>query len=364
MKTDQGARASNIELCRIIAMLMIVLSHYTWFGLLKSVNADACKVWTTGSIINKVFSSLSILGGVGVGIFFIITGYFSVEKNKPQSLKKVCNIALFYVLIALLVMVGGYVCGNKLLPTTEMILLGANLIFTPFTGSVWWFFTAYLFLIVFSTQINDFFHKVNKKGVLFCIFLLLVFGYVLGNLGSNFYDFEKAITFYFIGAFFRNYFDNEANIGKYALYSIIGILINGGLYYLLFSLTATHGASIFTKLISMMVLCNEPLVAASIFAFFLRLTFNNSLINVIASHTFGVYLFHEAPYTRSLLWGVLFRPSEFYDSRIFIITSIVIVIVVFLIGIILDIFRKKFIESKIGGISDRIIMAFRNRCYR
>ena len=71
-------RKSNFELARIVAMIMIVANHLVGHGIQHVSDANsAYQLWQTGSPINRLFASFFLPGGgVGVAIFFMITGYF------------------------------------------------------------------------------------------------------------------------------------------------------------------------------------------------------------------------------------------------------------------------------------------------
>ena len=90
-------RESNIELLRIVAMLMVIVCHCIgWNPYFSSMTQD-------GSVRSIFLESLSGLGKVGVHIFFLISGYFTILKPvKAKSLAKIWIKGYLYkVLIAL-----------------------------------------------------------------------------------------------------------------------------------------------------------------------------------------------------------------------------------------------------------------------
>lgn len=74
-------RKSNIELCRILAIILVVLVHsnFAWTGMPHEANA---------SFPRFLVQAFSI---IGVNVFVLITGYFST------SLKAKNIVHLFYV---------------------------------------------------------------------------------------------------------------------------------------------------------------------------------------------------------------------------------------------------------------------------
>lgn len=106
------ARKSNIELLRITAMLMIVGHHYAYHGVAHYGNVDsAFALWSQGNFAHRFFTSTLAVGGeVGVAIFFLITGFFQINKKKA-SILKVSLETIFYgctltLLLLILVLAG------------------------------------------------------------------------------------------------------------------------------------------------------------------------------------------------------------------------------------------------------------------
>lgn len=76
----KSIRMSNIEILRIISIIMIIMHHYV-------LNTEA--IYTEKSL-NYYISHFFFIGGkLGVNVFVLISGYFLV--NKKKSLKKSQN---------------------------------------------------------------------------------------------------------------------------------------------------------------------------------------------------------------------------------------------------------------------------------
>ena len=76
-------RQSNIERLRILAMVMIIASHYAAHGIeMLAVEGEAWRRWAEGSLPNRAFTAFLNPGGeVGVALLFMITGYFQTGKR-------------------------------------------------------------------------------------------------------------------------------------------------------------------------------------------------------------------------------------------------------------------------------------------
>lgn len=100
-------RSSNFELLRIISMLMIVASHYVYFGVMRIGESDA-SLWLSGSLAHKLFSCFLLLGELGVALFFMISGYFLIEKNK-FSVFKIAFKTVFYSIFLGIILATPYI---------------------------------------------------------------------------------------------------------------------------------------------------------------------------------------------------------------------------------------------------------------
>ena len=71
-------RDSRFELLRIIAMVMIILSHYQLIGGVNTKSID-------------IFSPL---GEIGVGLFIMISAYFLTGEEQPETrlLKRILTL--------------------------------------------------------------------------------------------------------------------------------------------------------------------------------------------------------------------------------------------------------------------------------
>ena len=88
-------------------------------------------------------------------------------------------------------------------------------------------------------------------------------------------------------------------------------------------------------------------VLASVFLFlwFMQIDIKNivisKLINVISPLTFGVYLIHEQPEIRNIIWEQIFKPYQYVDKPYLVAAVLLIAIIVFVICCCAEFIRLK-----------------------
>ena len=205
---------------------------------------------------------------------------------------------------------------------------------------------------------NRYLDNLNEIGMRIWLLCLLIFTYTLGNLGSNFHDLEKALFFYTLGVYFNDYAEADRRKTWFIFLTIFGVIINGACQYGILSLTLSEAtnAIILRKAFSMTgYILAEPLACIGIFGLFSKISIHSNFINKIASHTFGVYLFHEAKPLRNLIWIHILKPYRYYGNVSYYAYVIVCVVAVFLSGCIVDIVREKIFAKLYTKYADKLI---------
>ena len=94
---SEKVRSSNIELLRVIAMLMIILHHIT----VHCVYVQLTDITSINRLGNGLFNyplfykrllilaSMVPLGPIGNALFVLISGYFMISKEKKINLVKI-----------------------------------------------------------------------------------------------------------------------------------------------------------------------------------------------------------------------------------------------------------------------------------
>lgn len=279
IKRREAKRNSNIELLRIISMLLVLLIHFSSVHLMPS--PESLTTDTANTILNLGLRSISF---VCVNCFILISGYFEI-RWKIRSFSNLIFQILFWLAIG---------------------VAFAKLIGINYDGSIFnacqsmingrWFIPAYISLYVVAPLLNAFIEKSNTKQLLRYIIIFYIFSTVYG---------------YFM-------FSKEFNEGM-SLISLIGIYMTGaylhredkvlaklnswswlGLYLACAVLLIVGSIGLFKLNISSLIFgyLNPIIILQSVFLFmfFERLNIGkHRWINFIAASAFAVYLFHFHP---------------------------------------------------------------------
>lgn len=188
MESKRTARQSGFELVRIIAMFLIVANHLANHGIFKVTSEDIYALWPEMSPFNQAAGALISCGGrIGVAVFFMLTGYFMVERDK-LSPKSAVNFlwrvhffaaAMFAIVVILRAATG-------LGADINMPLAARKSFCTPLT--IWWFALAYFVLLFLAPSINIFVRSMRGRGAVFLLILYLWYFFYLGGNVSSSYD--------------------------------------------------------------------------------------------------------------------------------------------------------------------------------
>lgn len=352
-------RDSNIELYRIILMLLIIAHHYV-------VNSGVVEVLYENPINFKsiIMFLFGAWGKIGINCFILITGFFMCKSN--ISLKKFLKLLLeveFYniIIYILMIIVGVDTLNFKHIIKSMMPIQQIN---TNFTGC---FLAFYLFIPFINILIKN----MNEKQHL-CLIGLMLFVYsILGTIPKitvvmNYISLYFMI--YLIGSYIRLYkieiFENKRNIKLFNIIMII--LVNLSVIVGIFV-----GYKLNKKLAYYFVNDSNKIIAvAASMALFLRFkNMNlkyNKVINQVAKSVFGVLCIHanslEMIY---FLWHKLLKNTQAFQHNTYLLHAVISVAVVFIICTIIDQARIKLIEEplfkKIGEKLDKIQEKFESK---
>lgn len=273
-------RQSNIELLRIIAMLMVLLLHanYQALGMPNPVIVQRQPIFS----LARIFSENCCI--VAVNVFVLISGWFGINISFRKFFSFFFQCVFLSFLITCVFQSTGLVDLN-----IKGIIYGIGLSWLET-----WFMPCYWGLMLLSPIVNAFFLRNNRKNIRYFLFLFSLYeflswifpGYSWGI--SNGYSVVHLLYIYSIGRFLRDMLDTTLTQRRCILTYVLIVLINTGL-----SLVSIY------KPIRLDVLAySSPLVVLESIALFLFFTkslkgFSSTIINKIAQSSFAILIIHH-----------------------------------------------------------------------
>lgn len=266
-----GGRSSNLELLRIVSMLLVLVLHSFWG-------------YTHGSgLLQALDFYRECVAICAVNVFLIISGYFGI-KWKFKSLFNLLFQLFFYAFAVYGV--------AALLGVIEFSVRGfISNITCLYTH--WGFITYYLLLYLCSPLLNAFVEKVSKKQLLGFI-IILVFS---ETFLTREYAFLNYCTMYLVGKYIsKSNVVNDNQIKPGLLYWITTTLIFV-FVFASFKLLHINNAGVM-QVLPWGLSYAAPLVifqSAFLFIWFARLNFQSQLVNWCAASCLSIFLIHMHP---------------------------------------------------------------------
>ena len=275
----KDVRQSNIELLRILAMFMVLISHY--FPLRNLGNN-----FTNGEGYSMFTYELNSLCIVCVNVFIIISGYFGI-KWKWKSFFNYIFQVFFWVIISYVI---------AILFKWEEFDTGVLFYKIKSFLSYNYFILSYLGLCLFAPILNAFIDSSNEKQFRYFIIAFYLFSTIFGWILQVSPEIKEGCTYvsfmglYLIGAYIRK---NDIRLFNFSRWIDLSIYIILGFFLVLITVIAKHygiNSSPYGYLNPIVILQSIYL-----FLFFSKLSIQSNVINWIASSSFAVFLFHYNP---------------------------------------------------------------------
>ncbi len=341
---EKRVRESNIELLRIVAMALIVLSHLANHGVLSYYTSNI----TFLERINNYLTSLITYGGkLGVDIFIIICGYFVI--NSGFFAKHVLKTYLYTLFYSIFFLMAAFIIGSHKVPSSFV-----NRSLFPFFALNYWFISTYILLYLLTPFINPFIKQLNNKSAL-TLMSLIYFGWFIiptftGSFGMVHSDIGIFIFLYMLGAFIRlqkfKFLYDKKLLLKLSLISLFIIIV--------FLFIKLSPETVYLNRINKYGLIESPLLV--IFALYLFNCFNsfkikhNKIINSIATSVLGIYLIHDNTIVRSYIWHEIVKFLD-VNSAFYIFKFVFIAALIFVFCLIGDKTVRFFVDGPISKLS-------------
>lgn len=348
-----GRRNSSIELLKIFAILLIVISHvvqtlHTPNEFVPSDDYVMNLSMATTSVQQFILTLLRYNGALGNTIFFVCSAWFLLDSD-GVSKKKILQIAMdVWVISATIMIVVCLLRGGNLGLKTMIIQL------FPVTFETNWYVTCYLMFYPLHPFLNWVIRKMAQKTLLRTT-LVLLFLYVCVNyiISGHFFPSNIIlwISIYFAIAYMKHYLvDLSNNVKANLLLLGLGFAGNTGIVLLTNILGLRIGA--FSGwLLKWSVNCSPFLIlmAVSMLNIAKNVYFQNKVVNYISGLSLLIYLFHENQllrnYYRPLLWDYVYNRFG-YDYVL--VWALVLAAIVFLFGLAASVLYKATLQKAVS----------------
>lgn len=334
---DKLERSSNLELYRIICMLLIVAHHYVINSGLIPVMKD--NLQDANSYFLYAFG---MWGKVGINCFIMITGYFMCRSRitLKKFLKLLLEIYFYRIVIFLIFLIAGYETIS--LDRIVRIVVPVMTLKDNFTSC---FIVFYLTIPFLNILVSNMSQKQHIWLLILSLGLYTIMGTIPGfRLSFNYVTWFGII--YFIASYIRIY--PNPLFERKNFWGIATLLL------VLLSILTVY-APLYIRSgypFHFVIDCNKLLavaVAIASFLWFKNLNIPQSkFINLIGGSTFGVLLIHaQSDAMRTWLWKDVADCIGHFSLPFYqlVIYSTLVVLSIFSICILIDRIRIKVLEE-------------------
>ena len=340
-------RDANIELLRIVAMLMIITLHF---------NNQSKALLVLGEPASNVQIFATVLEAIaitGVNVYVLISGYYL--SSSKVKLSKVLLLILQVYFYTLLISCAMMFVGAYSVKPEDKLDRALRYLF-PISSEHYWFVTAYVIMYVLAPVMNAAVNTLKRKQLKTVIIGLLTwFCFIKSIVPVKFgtdrmgYDFGWFICLYLIAAYIRKYnvvlFIDAKKSALVYLVSVVVIAAFSLVFYMIN--LATGNFNYYAQVpchYNFFFALTGALGLFSVFRF-MRLKENlfAEAIRIIAPYTLGVYLLHMhfEIADRWVEWiEHIIGETPLDNALTFFIHLVVSVLIVFFAGIFVDWIRK------------------------
>ncbi|HZJ77315.1 MAG TPA: acyltransferase family protein, partial [Clostridia bacterium] len=311
---NKGIRQANIELLRVLSMLMIITLHFFGHGgVLSNVEYGSLQYYFSWFLEGIAY--------VAVNCYVLIGGYFGIKSkfNFKKLFILLCEVFFFSVAIYLI-----FVSTNKI----DFSLNHFIQALFPTTLNRYWFITVYVSMYILSPFLNTAVNAMSKAQLKYCI-MTVVFLFSIYPLIFSFASFLNIgigsglvfgggngvvwfIVLYITAAYLRLHYSPTYNAKKSLIvYSLIAVIVPTSYFVINWLLKCyfPNSSSSLENVAKVFYTYNSlPVYFASValFVLFLNIKLNNrsisKAISFFSANTLGVYLIHDNLYVRTFLW--------------------------------------------------------------
>ena len=333
--TELKERNLSLDILKILSMVMVIVLHTKTYGL-KGVSFE---------ISNELYwivNALHIFSLIAVNCFVLISGYFlNTTTPQPKKLLKlwiqveIFSVGIYLILVAVPNNGFNFAFGDFLVQLF------------PIMSNQYWFFTCYFVLMIIAPYLNRFINTMEQKEFKKFLFVLLGLFVVIPSInifGDNFdtsngYSAVWFVILYLVAAYLRRYPLPKKPYGRlYICISVFSVLTYAVLDY------ASQYLDLFGQAREIIYRYNSLVIflaAVCLFLFFINHPIKTEKlwgkqIIKISAVSFSVYLFHEHPVIRPVLWDKTIKLFETVNSvPMYLLRLSISIVCIFVVGAVL-----------------------------
>lgn len=289
-------RNATFDLARIVAMFLIVSSHFLGHG-----------GWINNMVgANLVFAKLlRSFFYPAVNVFVLSSAYYTCKGNGKIRWKKIGKLYAtlwFYSMLLFIVFTAT--------KTQEFSSQGLLSSLFPVICGKYWFFSAYVFFSLSTPFLNIVIRNISKKQHL----VIALAGLILGSLSSDAsaivqvglqrgYSYLWFVLLYFIGSYIRIY---DIKITRKTVFIPI----------ILYCITIVAGCFVSVGHSSILSSVGAILIILACKHVRIKSQVASKTITYISGLMFGVYLIHDSPEIRGYMYENIFHSSSYYRHNL------------------------------------------------
>lgn len=363
---ENEKRNSGIELLRIVSMFMILVLHYCSKG--GFISEQVFK-----SQLSEVSWFVRAFSIVAVNCFVLITGYFSVKsKCSYKKVLKIWGQTFFYSVTAFIIF--------KFCLNTNLNLKESLTYFFPIMLKTYWFISIYIILYLLAPYLNACLNTIDKKTFKRLLIILLIITCLSSILSgfyttideSNGYGILWFVALYCIAGYIRLYGKEKYNklscLLKYIFISLI-------IYFSRIILWKICEKGILSSSTSCDIFYRYNSITVALSSIYLFLFFKNINIKIlknivlkVAPLTLAVYIIHETPLVRNILYTNILHTNLVNNIKKFILALPIACFAIFIVCCGIETVRIRifkilsYINNKyLIQVKERIIKVFNKK---
>lgn len=343
---QKKVRNSNLEILRIISIIMIIAHHYAFHGF------DEVAYSFNKNVLEILYSG----GKLGVDIFVLISGYYMI--NSKFTLNKFLKLASEVFIYSISFFLFFYIFGPNVKFNISIAM--------PITQNSFWFITCYIMLMLLTPFLNKACKNMSQKQHLSLIAILtLMFPvsqlFLLTKLQKYNNPLIIFVLLYLIATYVRIYNNKiKGSSKRHITIAVATTMFYWAILLLLNYLFYKTNYDFINQLI--VYIKSQDSIFLIIIATELLIGFSKmkphyiNWVNILASTSFGIYLIHDSVLTRYYILRFLLGTTTMAKSSLIIPHAILSVLIIYCVGAIIDLLRQNTVEKITNLIIDKYIM--------